>query len=91
MFEQILLTRKAKPQIKKSFPCDKCGKDHTHLYLLKRHLVSHNGGKEREFKCESCEKAYTTKIALINHVKSIHEKMKEFNCEFCGKQFGANN
>ena len=36
------------------------------------------------FKCEQCEKTFTTKNSLLVHTKSVHEGVRH-NCEQCDK------
>ena len=42
-------------------------------------------GEEKRFDCTKCIKTFTSKLALINHVSSIHEKKKSHTCSICGK------
>ena len=65
--------------------CDQC--DAT--YPVKKSLSNHKRlkhGNPIQFNCEHCVYATTKKGNLEQHVKSVHEKVKEI-CETCGKNF----
>ena len=38
---------------------------------------------EKEFKCEECTYAASTKQRLLKHVKGVHKKLKPYKCEKC--------
>ena len=37
--------------------------------------------------CEFCEKTFAFPIDLKRHIKSIHNAVKDHNCDICGKSF----
>ena len=41
---------------------------------------------ENFFKCDSCEKSYSTKKNLYRHVESIHDGIK-YQCDICDKMY----
>ena len=47
---------------------------------------------QEEFKsqhqCEICSHFFNTKKDLDQHIKYIHDKIKDAHCEICGKEFG---
>ena len=56
----------------------------THLYEL---VIENNKSNPQ---CFICEKVFSDKWALTNHVKFVHEKKKNFECLICKKRFGTN-
>ena len=42
---------------------------------------------DEKLKCKQCNSAFKTDVSLREHVLSVHEKRKDFTCEFCGKHF----
>merc|ERR1711923_169895 len=43
--------------------------------------------KAKEYKCEKCDKQFTSKYRLKTHVKTVHLKIKDYTCGSCDKQF----
>ena len=37
---------------------------------------------------EYCNKKFAHKSNLVSHVKSVHEKLKNYICKYCGNSFG---
>ena len=35
--------------------------------------------------CKKCQKTMTTKYTLKLHMKNVHEGIKDYQCEICGK------
>ncbi|XP_049774994.1 zinc finger protein 599-like [Schistocerca cancellata] len=46
---------------------------------------------ETKFTCEHCDKAFMTKHSYEMHIKAIHEGIKPYVCEVCGKTFAYAN
>eukprot|EP01083_Nonionella_stella_P178866 633242_1 len=46
-----------------------------------------NRERIRLFHCESCDKTFTKKINLKQHISFFHEKLRPFSCELCDKKF----
>ncbi|XP_055607435.1 zinc finger and BTB domain-containing protein 24-like isoform X2 [Uranotaenia lowii] len=73
----------------KPFTCDHCGVPFRQRDSLKRHVMTRHGNlstKDRKmFRCELCDKAFTTKFALKSHTKKheTHEGVEEEE-ENCG-------
>jgi len=81
---------------KKSFVCDKCGKNFQWKCLLKNHHQrTHNATCteiKKSFVCDKCGKSFQWKCLLKNHNQRIHnatctEIKKPFVCDKCGKSF----
>ena len=45
---------------------------------------------ESSLQCFICEKVLSDKWALKNHVKFVHENLKDSECSICKKRFGTN-
>ena len=52
------------------------------------HPTTKSKEKNRNFNCDICEKAFTTKFWMNSHVKNVHQDMK-FNCDQCDKEFSS--
>ena len=52
---------------------------------MKRHIKHIHEGIN--YACHLCEKAYTDKRNLNNHILSVHKKIKNHTCHECGKSF----
>lgn len=53
------------------------------------HILTHT--QEKKFKCHICEHASHNKQSLANHIKIVHEKIKNYACQYCGKTFGKSH
>ncbi|XP_044737614.1 zinc finger protein 91-like [Chrysoperla carnea] len=67
----------------------KCVCDHCGLRLrpnqLKTHLLTHT--KERPHACDRCDKTYSQKCQLKQHISRIHLNERKFVCTFCSQAF----
>ena len=88
------------PTTTKDHICKKCGKGFPRKAYLKTHAnraivngicdTRRKNTTEKvkpENKCDICEKNFTVKKSLDQHIKSFHEKIKDQICEKCGKGF----
>ena len=69
--------------------CEKCGKILSTKAMLDLHMAS-CGKKDKQHNCQSCNKGYTTKQALMAHLKAKHgpaPTAEELTCPTCGKVF----
>ncbi|XP_034106380.1 zinc finger protein 708 [Drosophila albomicans] len=73
----------------KNHVCPYCGVGKTTRQEWSKHMLTHT--QEKMFKCEVCEHATHTKRALDNHVKTVHEKIRNYACQYCGKTFGKSH
>lgn len=56
------------------------------VHIKKRHLY------KIRYPCEICPgKSWRTLFQLQRHVKVFHNNIREFKCEWCGKEFGEKN
>ena len=53
---------------------------------LEKHTQSHLKS-ETNFQCTICEKDFSKKVDLVNHIMNIHENGKSSECPICFKQF----
>ena len=51
------------------------------LFEKYRHEDKHNGINQHQ--CPVCKKIFNTKGLCSRHIKSVHEKEKQYSCEHC--------
>ncbi|KAH8372324.1 hypothetical protein KR093_011021, partial [Drosophila rubida] len=73
----------------KNYVCPYCGVGKTTRQEWSKHILTHT--QEKMFKCQVCEHATHTKRALDNHIKIVHEKIRNYACQYCGKTFGKSH
>ena len=63
--------------------CPLCGK-----MVCKSLLEDHTKRKHNsDHQCDKCEMTFNTVKRLERHIKHVHDKIKEFICDTCGKAF----
>uniref|UniRef100_A0A8C6ZVA3 Transcription factor E4F1 n=1 Tax=Nothoprocta perdicaria TaxID=30464 RepID=A0A8C6ZVA3_NOTPE len=72
----------------KPFKCEKCGKEFTKGYLLKKHQEVHVN--EWRFRCGECGKLYKT-IAHVKGHHRVHSDERPYPCPKCGKRYKTKN
>ncbi|ODM88059.1 putative zinc finger protein [Orchesella cincta] len=77
--EQILYSCRKKQC---SFECKKLTEFHKHLQFVHK--------SQRQFRCELCEKSFTTKQNLDSHTRS-HLNEKPYQCSICKIRYGASS
>lgn len=68
--------------------CPECPNRYVTNSCLRRHLRSH---KEKEYKCDTCNKSYETQHKLTCHQQVDHMGIRNHICNICGKDFGYRN
>ncbi|PXF47846.1 Telomere zinc finger-associated protein [Gracilariopsis chorda] len=56
---------------------------------LSVHNNIHHGNTTPLFVCEYCERPYTRKASLQNHIRDIHPLLGEFGCPHCAQRFST--
>ena len=72
--------------IKTENKCDLCNVKFAKKGVLNRHLEYAH--KDYEFKCQHCQKFFSTKQNRDIHISTVHLGIKKFKCDFCEKTFG---
>uniref|UniRef100_A0A7S0ZG01 C2H2-type domain-containing protein n=1 Tax=Timspurckia oligopyrenoides TaxID=708627 RepID=A0A7S0ZG01_9RHOD len=72
------------------FRCDKCNKVFTNGYNLRRHMNSvHSDGFHFVCGYTDCFKKFKLEANLKLHIKSVHLKQTQVECELCGSSFAS--
>ena len=69
----------------KMFTCEYCGYSCLRKCNMNRHIDSHLN--ERRYKCPICDQRFNGKQEIKGHIKAVHDKIRDFTCEVCGKTF----
>lgn len=64
--------------------CTECGKVLRNRSRLLVHMLTHNPVKPS---CEHCQKTFSSKKTIIEHMKVVHKQGAVHICEQCGRQF----
>jgi stress-induced morphogen len=72
------------------FECSICKEKFQTSSILYYHKSKHRTAAENQdnlkLKCDNCEKSFTTKVALKNHML-VHAEERPFACEICSKTY----
>lgn len=85
--DEAELIHKAKQIINNriSYKCELCKKVIFTKRGFLRHTRVHSG--KRPCKCELCGKCYRIEQDLARHVRDVHERLKKYPCDICGRAF----
>jgi hypothetical protein len=74
-------------RINKPYKCDECDfSSHADKYL-KAHILNCHEKDKHQHGCDQCDKRFAFPHLLSEHKEVIHEGIKRFMCEKCGKGF----
>jgi len=69
-----------KKHFKEMSKCPECGKS---VKQLKNHFRKNCSGKTENHNCHLCEKTFKHKQSLKIHIKCVHDKIKNIQCQLC--------
>ncbi|XP_077285964.1 uncharacterized protein LOC143911097 [Arctopsyche grandis] len=73
------------PKENQIYACLNCPKICSSKENLKSHERVHFPLPERyKYPCGICGNKFTTKSAVLGHIRAVHEKLKRFVCDICG-------
>lgn len=74
--------------VKSKYSCKRCPATYNVLKLYRAHLLQHNAPKERKiYSCELCNKEFTKKSNMKQHLECVHLGLDKRICEICAKTF----
>ncbi|CAH0389534.1 unnamed protein product [Bemisia tabaci] len=73
---------------KKVFTCSYCNEPFPRLGNIRSHLGKvHKIQSTPIFSCDLCGKKFSKKMSLALHIRSLHDGVKPYECQFCLKRF----
>ena len=78
-----------------TFVCNVCNKVLHSEYILNQHMTFiHHSRKyakdgAAEIKCQNCDQTFKSNNTLRNHLRVVHEGIKNHVCDSCGKAFSS--
>ncbi|XP_016955151.1 gastrula zinc finger protein XlCGF46.1 [Drosophila biarmipes] len=73
----------------KNYCCPYCGLKKTTKNELRLHINFHT--LERTWSCKDCTKVCNSSTSLKKHVRAIHEKARDYACNYCEKRFATSD
>lgn len=71
----------------RQYLCDVCGKSYTQSSHLWQHLRFHKGVKPFACTFEKCNRRFTIRPDLNDHIRKCHTGERPYHCEICDKVF----
>ena len=71
---------------KEKLLCGECGKEFDNKIRLKAHIDGFHKIQKKLQECQTCNKMFT-KFQLKIHIRTVHDKIKDYICTICGKAF----
>ena len=72
--------------MKKTIPCEVCGKLFRHISNLKCHFYTHKARLERHHRCETCNLTLRTEKSLNSHM-ALHDPSRALKCSKCPPRY----
>ena len=69
------------------YACDACDKRFNFKQNLANHKALLHKKRDKSFLCQTCNKTFSQEISLKQHIKCIHEDVRNYQCEQCKKCF----
>ena len=73
--------RRVQARERREKTCDECGRCFKVTGKFNEHKKFHQ--RDESLICTKCARLYTSRYALMTHVKNVHEGIKDFSCEKC--------
>ncbi|KPJ01311.1 Zinc finger protein 425 [Papilio xuthus] len=67
--------------------CPHCPETFKSPYFKKLHLANVHGVEELKIKCPYCSKVYPQESIMSRHMRRVHLREKNVECEICGDKF----
>lgn len=71
----------------RQYLCDVCGKSYTQSSHLWQHLRFHKGVKPFGCTFEKCNRRFTIRPDLNDHIRKCHTGERPYHCEICDKVY----
>ena len=68
-------------KVKTIYKCEDCNKRFSRKTHLDSHFASSIHGGSKEFNCNICQKKFTFNHGLKRHIRLVHEKINNFDCD----------
>ncbi|RVE47008.1 hypothetical protein evm_008392 [Chilo suppressalis] len=78
-------------EMMKKIKCPKCPARFAYYFVCQKHLVDAHGVTPIKYKCNVCDKAFTRRFPLTNHIKKEHLDEKNKCCQHCNYSCFSNN
>ncbi|XP_041971288.1 zinc finger protein 883-like isoform X2 [Aricia agestis] len=76
--------------IQKVFDCDICHSRLKDRSVMLKHMRTHDPDRlDKTHECPQCSWRFTSKTHLNNHIKIVHERIRNYPCTSCARTFGT--
>ena len=70
-----------------AFACDLCEKRFERKENLSKHRIAHTFTKPFACDVDGCRKVFTRKGHMMRHIRTVHEKVRQYACKQCDRRF----